>query len=77
MQPVTNIAYILRMILNKSYNAYTTVTAIKATNCYRCNRPTLQLTSGASIWFEIWGGRGSGFENWGLVGPKSSTDGDM
>ena len=29
-----------------------------------------------SIWFEVWGGHESGFENGGgAVGPKSSTDG--
>jgi len=36
----------------------------------------LQLpVAGASIWFEIWGARGSQFENWSVMGPKSSTNG--
>ena len=32
---------------------------------------------GASIWFEIWGGRGSGFEIWVGVSSKNSTDGGI
>src|SRR6218665_575480 len=36
---------------------------------------TSQPTKVTSIWFEIWGSRGSGFENWEIVGLKSSTDG--
>jgi len=31
--------------------------------------------TGTSVGFEIWDGRGSGFENLEVVGPKSSTNG--
>jgi len=35
------------------------------------------LRSAASIWLENGGSRGSGFKNWGVASPKSSTDEGM
>jgi len=34
-----------------------------------------RITTGPSVWYEIWGGRGSGFENFRVVGPNNLSDG--